>query len=550
MRDPRDHPAVKKVVEQYAEGLMDRREFLRLSTMLGLSIPAAYAIVGKVTGKEFVTPAKAAMPMGGSLRLQHRVADVSNAHVLNWLMFADQVVPVCERLTRILPDGTSRPDLCESWEASEDLKSWTLKLRDVKWHNGRRLVADDVIWNMKHWLDPATGSNMLGLQQGYLTTTTGEGDDAVTTIWDANAIEKVDDRTLRLNLKTPQIAIPEHFYHYTSSIYDPEENGVFKAGSNGTGPFKMTEVTHTESATYEANREWWGEGPYLDEVRFIDVGDESGSILAALASKQVHGIFSLETFQIDAAKKLDHVNTYSVPTANTATLHMWVDTPPWDDDRVRLAVRYAMDNDALIQISLGGAGAVGEHHHVSPVQPEYSPMPFKRDIAKAKQLLADAGHPDGFDTEMHCLPTPEWMPVTAQAMKEMLADVGIRVKLTVLPIETMWEMWNKVPFIYLNWSHRPLAVMMLALAYRKTAVWNVAKWYNDEFEALLDEAEGLVDVPKRRAVVAKIQKLLQEEGPMALPFWIEFHTAYDKRVKGAGVHPMTAVHLENLAMEA
>ena len=102
---------------------MDRREFLRMSTLLGLSIPAAYAIVGKVTGKEFITPAKAAMPRGGKLRLQHRVADVSNAHTVIELRWGDQVMPVCPRLTRVLADGTTRPDLCTSWEPSDDLRA-------------------------------------------------------------------------------------------------------------------------------------------------------------------------------------------------------------------------------------------------------------------------------------------------------------------------------------------------------------------------------------------------------------------------------------------
>ena len=76
-------------------------------------------------------------------------------------------------------------------------------------------------------------------------------------------------------------------------------------------------------------------------------------------------------------------------------------------------------------------------------------------MAKAKQLLAEAGYPDGFDIEMHCLPMPEWMPPCALGMKENLAEIGIRVDVTILPIETMWSLWDKVPFIYTNWSHRP-----------------------------------------------------------------------------------------------
>ena len=549
MRDPCDHPAVKKVVEQYTEGLMDRREFLRMSTMLGLSIPAAYAIVGKVTGKEFVTPAKASMPRGGKMRLQHLVADVSNAHALIDLRWGDQVMPVCQRLTRVLADGTTRPDLCTSWEPSDDLRTWTINLPDIKWHNGRRFGADDVIWNMKHWLDPATGSGMLGLQS-YLTNTTGEGDDKVTSIWDANAIEKVDDHTVRLNLKFSQVAIPEHFYHYPGSILDPEENGVFKVGSNGTGPFKLTEMTVYRFATYVANPDWYGDGPYLDELRLVDVGEDSSAILAAFAAKQVHGVYSLEPFQLEAAKKLEHAVVYSASTGNTATLAMHVDVPPWDDNRVRHAVRLAMDNEALVQIALQGYGTEGEHHHVSPANPEYTPLPFKRDVAKAKQLLAEAGYPDGFDIEMHCLPMPEWMPPCALGMKENLAEIGIRVDVTILPIETMWSLWDKVPFIYTNWSHRPLAIMMLDLAYRKSSVWNIFKWYHDEFEELLTEAGGLVDVAERTKVVAKLEKIMQDEGPIALPFWVQWHTAYDKRVKGGEVHPMTAVHFDTLAIES
>ena len=528
---------------------MDRREFLRMSTLLGLSIPAAYAIVGKVTGKEFITPAKAAMPRGGKLRLQHRVADVSNAHTVIELRWGDQVMPVCPRLTRVLADGTTRPDLCTSWEPSDDLRTWTIHLPDIKWHNGRRFVADDVIWNIKHWLDPATGSIMMSLQS-YLTNTIGEGDDAVTSLWDANAIEKVDDHTLRLNLKTPQIAIPEHLYHMPANIIDPEENGVFKAGSNGTGPFKMTEMTVYRSATYVANPDWYRDGPYVDEVQLIDVGDDAVAIFAAFASKQVHGVFSLEPFQLDAAKKLEHAAIYSASTGNTATLAMHVDKSPWDDNRVRHAVRLAMDNEALVQIALQGYGTVGEHHHVAPAHATYTPLPFKRDVAKAKQLLAEAGYPDGFDTEMHCLPTPEWMPPCALGMKEMLAEIGIRVDVTILPIEVMWEMWDQVPFIYTNWAHRPLAVMMLALAYTRASPWNIFSWYHDEFEELLTEAGGLVDVAERTKVVAKLEKIMQDEGPVAIPFWVQWHTAYDKRVKGGEVHPMTAVHFDTLAIES
>jgi peptide/nickel transport system substrate-binding protein len=170
MAESREHPSIPILKRQLAEGQIDRREFLRYATLLGLSAPAAYAAVRAITGERLVGEARAqAMPKGGTLRIGMRVQDVKDPHTFSWVQRSNTVRQVCDYLTVTGTDNVTRPALCEKWEASPDLKTWTLRLRKtVKWHNGRQFTADDAVWNIKRVLDPKTGSSVLGLMKGFI----------------------------------------------------------------------------------------------------------------------------------------------------------------------------------------------------------------------------------------------------------------------------------------------------------------------------------------------------------------------------------------------
>ncbi len=133
------------------------------------------------------------------------------------------------------------------------------------------------------------------------------------------------------------------------------------------------------------------------------------------------------------------------------------------------------------------------------MHPEYAKLPpFTRDVAKAKKLLADAGYPNGIDVEIACRPRPAWELVAVQGMVEQWKEAGIRVKINVMPSTQYWEVWTKVPFGFTTWAHRPLGVMVLGLAYRTGVPWNESNYSNKDFDTLLAEAEGTLDVEKRR----------------------------------------------------
>jgi peptide/nickel transport system substrate-binding protein len=561
MRAADDHALVPTLKRQLVEGQIDRREFVRYATLLGVAAPAAYAFVARVTRERLVAPAEAqaALPKGGTLRIAMRCQDLKSPHTYSWIESANSARQVLDYLTVTGVDNVTRPSLIEKWEPSPDLKTWTLRVRkSVKWHNGRQFTADDVVWNLKRVLDPKTGSSVLGLMKGFLLEDyeTGEKDDKgnpkkTSRLWDANAIQKVDDFTVRLNGKTPQLAVPEQLFHYPLLILDPAENGEFKVGSNGTGAFTLVENEVGRRQVLKAHKPgYWGGGPYLDQLEFIDLGDDPAASVAALASKQVDGLYGADIVQLEALQKIPHVQMYQVTTAYTATARMQP-VKPFDDKRVRQAMRYAIDSNAVLQIAHRGLGQPGEHHHVSPVHPEYAKLaPPRRDVARAKKLLAEAGYPNGIDVEIICRPQPAWELLAVQTMVEQWKEAGIRVKINVMPSTQYWEVWTKVPFGFTTWAHRPLGIMSLALAYRSGGPWNESKYSNPEFDRLLTQAEGTLDVAARREIMARLETILQEDGPIVQPVWRAIFTFHDKRVQGFKPHPALYIFGHQLAIQA
>jgi len=537
----RPHPYIDELKKVLADRRCDRREFLRTATLLGVSAGAAYAFLG-----ESDAAAQTAAPRrGGSLRIAARVREIGHPHAMSNVPSSNLARQVVDYLAVTGPDNITRPALVQSWRPSEDLKTWTLNLRrDVTWRSGRKFTADDVVWNLKSLLDPKTGSSVLGLMKGYMLTdvATGEkdaqGNPRMTSrLWDANAIERVDDFTVRLNLKVPQLAVPEHLFHYPAVMIDPEGGNKFAVGMNGTGPFELVEYDVTKRAVIRARKNYWGVGPYLDEVMFVDLGDDPGAEIAALASRQIMTIVTAAQSQLPALKSLPGLDFYVTKTAATVHARMQP-VAPFTDKRIVRAMRYAVDNDKVTEVTFGDIGYRAEHHHVSPVHPEYADMPpFKRDLAKAKQLLTEAGYPNGIDIPMPMTVSTSWQKDTAQALVAQWAEAGIRVKLDVLPSTEWNKVWNKAPFACGDWSHRPLGVMCLALAYRTGVPWNESHFANPEFDRLLDQAESTADVEKRRAVVKRLQQILQEDGPLVQPVFRSVFTFADKKLKGMTVHP-------------
>src|SRR5256712_2275010 len=324
MRKVEDHVLIRPLKRQPAGGFIDRREFLRYAALLGMSATAAYAVVRRVTGEPLVAPAAAqGLPKGGTLRLGMRCQDLKSPHTYSWIESANVARQVVDYLTITGVDNVTRPGLVEKWEASPDLQTWTLKLRkNIKWHSGRQFTADDVVWNLKRVLDAKTGSSAVGAMKSFILEEfeTGDKDDKgnakkSTRLWDANAIQKVDTFTVKLNGKAANLAIPELLFHYPLLILDPAENGEFKVGSNGTGAFSLVEAEVGRRQVLKARKEpYWGGGPNLDEIQVIDLGDDPAAAGPAPPPQQVDGLYGADITQLDALQKLSHGQMYQGTT--------------------------------------------------------------------------------------------------------------------------------------------------------------------------------------------------------------------------------------------
>ena len=560
-RETREHPLVDLARRQLAEGKSDRRDFLRNVTLLGVSAGAAYAMAGKILGEALVAPARAAEGdpvMGGVLRVSMSVQEMADPSVFSWTEMSNQARHIVEYLTYTGPDNVTRPYLAESWEPSDDLRAWTFRLRQgVKWSNGDDFTAEDVLFNLQRWLNPATGSSNIGLFAGLTEDyDTGQknadGSPKMGQRERPGAVEKVDDHTIRLNFLKPVLSVPESLYNYPTAIVhrDFEKNGKDLSKSPvGTGPYELAEFAVGQKCILKKRAgDYWGKdiadpymfGPiYLDEIHYYDHGAASTAQLAAFASGQVDAIYQFDIASYAMAESIPSSMIYEAKTAQTAGMRMKVTEKPFDDQRVRRAIQLCCDPAAYPTLIYQGRGLPGEHHHVAPVHPEYFALPpLKRDIEQSKKLLAEAGFANGLEISIDCGNTDgPWQQQVCELFQQQLAEAGIRLNINLMPEAQYWEIWDKTPFGITTWTHRPLGTMVLSLGFRSGVPWNESGFASKEFDAALDAAEALVDVEQRRAAMEKVEKILQDAAVTVQPVWPpKFFSASDK-VQGMTAHP-------------
>lgn len=552
------HGYVPEIASSFVKGEVSRREFLRTVTLLGVGAGAGLAFVRRVSADPGEPPAGAreTTPVyGGTLRFAMEVPDISDPAVYDWAQKSNVARWIVEYLTRTRPDNVTVPYLAQSWEASDDLRTWTFALRrGVTWSNGDDFTADDVLHNFRRWLDPGVGSPNMGLFSGLtevVETTDDTGDRVRRRRMREGAVERIDSHTIRLHLDRPNLAVPENLYNYPTAIVHrrfEEMGGNLAEAPVGTGPYTLDRYEPGKEARLVRRDGYWGEAPYLDAIHYVDTGEDRSAMMAALASGQVDGVHEVDVAQLDVLQAMPGVDIHSVRTARTGVCRMRVDSPPFDDRRVREAITVSLDHPALLERGYRGRGSPAENHHVGRMHPEYARLPWReRDTEKARHLLAEAGYDDGLKVAIDVGNTEgPWELATVQAMREQLAPAGIELDINAMSASDYWEIWRRTPFGLTSWTHRPLGVMALNLGYRSGQAWNETQYANPEFDAALDEANGQLDPDDRRMTMERVQAILQGDHVIAQPFWRNQYVATRDYVKGFRTHPAQYHQFQNV----
>ena len=446
---------------------------------------------------------------------QQSVDPLINNHVADLM----RLTTIYEKLVELDNGYQPVPVLAESWESNKDGTVWTFKLRQgVKWHDGRDFTAKDVIWTFKRVLDPQLDS----------------GAAATLGMIDAEQIEAVDDHTVRFTLNAPAVELPILISSkYAAIVPDGMNREDMQAKPVGTGPYMVDAFTPGPNFVAQRNPSYWKPG--LPKAPCIELSGitESVARVAALQSGQADLLIFLEPSSTATLSGDPNITVLKSPGGSVMTLSMWVDTPPFDKLEVRQAMKLVVDRQQMVDTALLGNGAPGNDNPVPPSSPDaYRSDVLPRDVEKAKQLLAEAGHPDGLSVDLYTSDSIATMVPIAQLYQQMAAEAGINVNIIMSPADSYWnEIWLKRPFITSTWGGRPTAEA-LSIAYLSEAEFPETHWYRKDYDDLVAKANATVDPDERREIFKQAQKLLAEEGGVIVPAFASVNAAMRKGCSG------------------
>jgi peptide/nickel transport system substrate-binding protein len=392
------------------------------------------------------------------------------------------------------------PDLAENWKISDDGKTYTFFLRkDVKFHDGTPFNAEAVKYNFDRMMDPNFASPRKS---------------------EINSIDKVtvvDEFTVKLELKQPFAGLLATLADRAGMMVSPtaaKAAGVdFVNNPVGTGPFKFKERVKGDSITLVRNENYWQKGlPKAAGIVYKTVTDENVK-LVNLQSGQLDIIDTVPAAQVPQLKSDSRLKVLIGPSLQYQGL--WINTtkPYLQDKRVRQALSLAIDRAALVKVVFGDTAVPGN----SPFAPgtpsnQGKPVPA-RDLAKAKQLLADAGQ-SNLSLTLKIAPSPIGQQL-AQVIQNMLGEAGVKVTIEQQEFGTLLDQLGKKNFdlAQVGWSGRPDPDGNIYAFAVTGSSNNYAGYSNPQVDKLLNDARIPSDVAQRKAIYTQIMQILDDEMP-------------------------------------
>jgi peptide/nickel transport system substrate-binding protein len=536
-------PLELDLVENFAKGKITRRQFVSRAAVIGLSLPMVSAVIaacstpppaataGPTTGGGASPSAGAssAAPTGGAIKIAIQKPVKIDPIQMQDLGGYGIVAQSFEFLATLDKGGVDiAAGLAESWTPNDDGSVWTFKLRQgVKWQDGSDFTADDVIATMAR-LVAAGNSGLKG-------------------VIDDKSAKATDPNTVEFTLLSPNGNFP-----YLVSVFnaqtvitpkDYETGTTLDQKPNGTGAWKLESYNPSTGATFSRNPTWWGGTTPLDSLEFVFF-DEVGPQVTAYQGQQVDCIVQFTVLAGEGLLADANTNVIATRAALHRQIWMRVDTGQFAKKEVRQALALSLDRPAMIEQLFKGKADIGNDHVIAPIYPYFDDsVPQRtRDIDKAKSLLAAAGTPT-INATLHAGVLLE-IPDLATLIKSQAQEAGFNLEVATESLDTFYgAQWcpespadppcsGAAELGIVDYGHRATPDVYLNAALKSKGIWNSSQYNSTEFDNAFTEFQKAIGVDAQKAACKKIETILNEDVPIALPYWYNYLAASSKKFSG------------------
>lgn len=435
------------------------------------------------------------------------------------------------------------PGLAESWEVSADKLTWTFKLRKgVKFHDGTDFTSAAVKVTLERILDPKTNA---GRRSVYTVI---------------KSIDASDPLTAKITTDQPFADLPFLLMDRSAFIVSPTainklDVAEFGLHPVGTGPYKFVEWVPNDHITLDANPDYWGGKPQVSRILYRIV-PESGARTAALRSGEADIVMNLSPNDLDALRKDSNVVVGQKDSMSQVTSEMRQTKPPFNNVKVRQAMNYALDRKSIVTDIMKGVGRVADSPGPPGVWGSVSLPPYEYNPEKAKQLLTEAGYPNGFEGNLFYV-SGRWGgdDQVTQAMQAYWAAIGVKIKLQKVDTAGLDEMLSRDPDTMAGWTTQQIRTSTY-IDYHLYRLFNSEaasmkgfqrSGFNDpKVDELLAKGRATFDLKERATYYADAQKLIWDDAAFVWVFVQQNVMGARKGVSGYELLPINSVRLDKV----
>jgi peptide/nickel transport system substrate-binding protein len=501
---------VKTFQQMHRDGQLNRRDFLKVMGALGFSAVAANDLL-------IASKALAATPVKGGT-----VIFANNLHgpddQMDPIVFTsgiDYTRGVCtyNGLIQILDDMTLHGELAEEWTPNSNATEFTFKLRKgVRFHDGSKFSADDVVWSMSRHL--------------------GKDSPSVAKSFFANVTEwkKVDQYTVKAILSSPDSDLPIKLGEKQCKVVQKDTVDFTKG--NGTGPFRLVTFQPGVKSIHKRNDDYWREGANFEGIECTAITDPIARINALLAGS-VDLVNNLDARGIKLIDQSPGAHVNSTPSGQYGGICCLKNTAPGSSDDFVKGLQYIQNRERVVRSILKGHGMVGNDHPISPAYgaDHCHELPQRQyDPDKAKFYLKKSGYTSA---ELFVAPVVGGIEDACLMMQNNLRKIGFDLKIKKVPNDGYWgAVWMKEPLNVVTWNMRPTANAMMGIQFAPGGAWNDTFWNNERFGVLLKESLAETDQKKRHDMHCEMQTLVHNGSGMVIPYHTNILDGVSDKIHG------------------